>query len=248
MTDAHSPASPAETTTAAPKPTPRAFDADPEGVAEHVLVWRDALLEAALPIAAERGWTRDALRAAELADPDLGPGIAALACPAGVVDVLDHWGLRADQAMARTLADGEAPKRIRDKVAGAVRARIAAIGERHHEAARRAAARLALPDAAMRGAHIAWRASDRMWRAVGDTSTDGNFYSKRAILTGVFTSTLAVWLAQDTIDEAWARADATLARRIDGVMQFEKLKAGAQNAAAQLPNILGLATALRYGR
>ncbi len=123
MTDAPSPASPAETTIA-PKPTPPAFDADPEGVAEHVLVWRDALREAVLPIAAERGWTRDALRAAELADPDLGPGIAALACPAGVVDVLDHWGLRADQAMARTLADNEAPKRIRDKVAAEVSARV----------------------------------------------------------------------------------------------------------------------------
>ena len=58
---------------------------------------------------------------------------------------------------------------------------------------------------------------------MGDASTDFNFYSKRAILSGVLSATFARWLGDDSDDEAATKA--FLAARIDNVMQFEKLKA-----------------------
>ena len=63
----------------------------------------------------------------------------------------------------------------------------------HKEAARRAAAFLSLPLNAALGAKLLYRTVDAMWRAAGDTSTDFNFYTKRAILAGVYASTLMRW-------------------------------------------------------
>jgi len=36
---------------------------------------------------------------------------------------------------------------------------------------------------------------DAIWRAVGDTSADFNFYTKRALLAGVYTATMLHWFA-----------------------------------------------------
>ena len=62
-----------------------------------------------------------------------------------------------------------------------------------------------------------------MWRAAGDTATDYNHYSKRAILGGVYAATLTVFI--DDESEGYAETRAFLARRIEGIMQFEKAKA-----------------------
>ena len=62
-----------------------------------------------------------------------------------------------------------------------------------------------------------------MWRAAGDTATDYNHYTKRAILGSVYAATLAVFLNDETDDLSETRA--FLGRRIDGVMRFEKAKA-----------------------
>ena len=113
------------------------------------------------------------------------------------------------------------------------------------EAAVRARARLLLPDALDRGSRLLWATSDTLWRAIGDTSTDGNFYSKRAILSGVYASTLAMWLNET--DPAKPAARAFLDRRIQNVMEFEKTKFKLRKATAGLPDVLGLLGKLRYG-
>lgn len=205
---------------------------------------RRQLLAAALEEAAFEDWTSRSLARAEAA-AGLPEGAAALACPAGVVDLIDFWGLESDRAMTAKLAAIDlGALKVRERVAAGVRGRIEAIGLENREAGRRAAARLALPDAAPRAAAILWRASDAIWRAIGDRSTDGNFYSKRAILSGVLGSTLAAWLAAEEEAEAWR----TLARGIEGVMAFEKLKAQVRTRLAGLPDLAQAAAALRYPR
>jgi ubiquinone biosynthesis protein COQ9 len=62
-----------------------------------------------------------------------------------------------------------------------------------------------------------------MWRLAGDTATDFNYYSKRALLAGIYAATLAVFV--DDKSEGKADTLAFLDRRIDGVMRFEKAKA-----------------------
>ncbi len=210
----------------------------------HLNEMRRELLSAAFEAAAFDGWSQATLAAAER-DAGLPEGSAALACPGGVLDLLDFWALECDRAVSTELAATDlASMKVRERVTTGVRSRIFAIGDARREAARRAAARLAMPDGALRAGRIIWRASDTIWRAIGDTSTDGNFYSKRTILSGVLSSTLGVWLHADEPEDAWRFLD----RRIANVMQFEKTKARAAKMFEGVPSPLAAAAALRYPR
>jgi len=112
--------------------------------------------------------------------------------------------------------------KIREKIRAIVWKRLE-IMEPAREAVRRALSILAMPQNLPTGLRIGWRTADIMWRIAGDTSTDYNHYTKRAMLGGVYASTLLVWLDDQT--DGWAETGAFLDRRIDDVMKIEKLKA-----------------------
>jgi ubiquinone biosynthesis protein COQ9 len=203
---------------------------------------RAAMLAEALPEAAFDGWNAATLtRAAQAAG--YGRGEVELYCPGGVLDLIETWSRTAD-AQAREAIINSGANRIRDKVTQAVLIRLEQY-DGEEEAAARARARLLLPDALDRGARLLWSTSDMIWRAIGDTSTDANFYSKRTILSGVYASTLAIWL--DERDPDKPKTKAFLDRRIDNVMQFEKVKGQWRKATSGLPDFAGLASTLRYG-
>lgn len=203
---------------------------------------RAALLEPALQDAAFDGWTSRTLsRAAHAAG--MSEGEAELYYPGGVLDLIEFWSARADAAAETKIRENGA-NRIRDRIANAVMIRLEEYAG-HEEAAARARARLLLPDAADRSAGLVWNTVDMIWRAIGDTSTDGNFYSKRAVLSAVYLSTLTIWMGEN--DPAKPRTRAFLDRRIENVMQFEKTKAQARKAAKNLPDLVGLAARLRHG-
>jgi ubiquinone biosynthesis protein COQ9 len=73
---------------------------------------------------------------------------------------------------------------------------------------------------------------DAMWRAAGDTSTDFNFYTKRGILAGVYSSTLVRWFNDQS--EGDTETNAFLGARIENVMQFERLKAQVREGFARV--------------
>ena len=182
---------------------------------------RRAILGEALGLAPFDGWTGVMIdRAAARAG--IGSATARAAFPGGPGDLLRYWSDATDAAMIRAMEAPEfADLRIRDKVGFALRARIDALRP-YKEAVRRAAAALALPTHGMLGARLAWKTADALWRAMDDQSTDINYYSKRAMLAGVWTSVLARWLADDSEDEA--ATNAFLNARIENVMQVEKAK------------------------
>jgi len=207
--------------------------------------FRARILEAFPAHAARMGWTDAALKAA-CEDVQLSEGEAALACPLGALDLIDAFADRADQAMLEALAELDLPSmRIRDKVKAAVQLRLEAQAP-YKQAARAMTRALANPLRAPEASRILWRTADRIWRALGDASTDENYYTKRAILMGVLASTYARWFADDTQDhtETWAFLDA----RIENVMQFEKFKARLKPLSERVQEAVGVAARLRYGR
>jgi ubiquinone biosynthesis protein COQ9 len=103
---------------------------------------------------------------------------------------------------------------------------------------------LALPRNAMAGARLAWRSADRMWRIAGDRATDFNHYSKRGILSALYTSTMLVFLDDDT--EGLVTTRGFLDRRIDDVMKIEKLKASWRGNRERLPSLSRFLGRLRY--
>ncbi len=206
---------------------------------------RQALLMAALPHVAFDGWTSKTLRQA-VGDTDLPPGAEALYFPGGPLEMIEFWNAEMDTQVRAKLAKLDlANMRIRDKVSAGVLARLYAIGP-HEDAARRAIARTALPDGLSLGPKILWAASDTIWRAINDRSTDINYYTKRMTLSAVISTSLASWLA-DT-DPQKQKARAFLDARIENVMQFEGAKFRAKKRLDTLPNPMEILGALRYGR
>jgi len=151
----------------------------------------------------------------------------------GPISLVEFYSAWADGEMESRLAatDLKAMK-IRERIAAAVKARLAVLAP-NKEAARRAAALLSLPMHAALGARLIYHTVDAMWRAAGDTSTDFNFYTKRGILAGVYGSTAMRWFNDAGEDEK--ATDEFLAARIENVMQFEKFKAKAKDALSNFP-------------
>jgi ubiquinone biosynthesis protein COQ9 len=183
---------------------------------------RDRLADAVAGEAAFEGWSQTALSAAA-GKLGLPAGEAARLFPGGPVQVLTRLSERADQ---RTVADleraGVEAMKMRDRIRSAVRIRL----ETHagnRESVRRGLALLSLPFHAGLALKLLYRTVDAMWYAAGDTSSDFNFYTKRATLAGVYSATLLYWLSDrsEASEATWAFLD----RRIDEVMAFEKFKA-----------------------
>jgi ubiquinone biosynthesis protein COQ9 len=204
-----------------------------------------ARILAVFPLHAERlGWNDEALKAAA-EEAGLNSGETALACPRGAIDLMDAFAERADLDMVEALGGLDLPAmKIRQRVKAAVQLRLEA--QAPYKLAARAMTRaLARPTRAGEAARILWRTADRIWRTLGDASTDENFYSKRAILCGVLASTYARWFSDESSghEETWAFLDA----RIENVMQFEKFKAGLKPISEAAQNAVGVAARFRYG-
>ena len=172
------------------------------------------------------GWTEPAFRAA-MDDTGIDPVLARGLFPRGALDLAVAYHRQGDMAMLRALneADLEA-LRFRDRVALAVRLRLQAVDDK--EAVRRGATLFALPQHAAEGARLVWETADKIWTALGDTSRDYNWYTKRATLSGVYSATLLYWLGDQSPEHAdtWAFLD----RRIDDVMRIEGAKARLRKA------------------
>jgi ubiquinone biosynthesis protein COQ9 len=190
--------------------------APPERSAE-----RDAALVATLPHVPFDGWTRTALRRG-LAASGGDPRDAPLLFPGGAADMIAAFCDLADRRMAAALAGPEyAALRVSARVRAAIVLRLRQ-NRPHREAIRRALAVLALPGNAAVAAACTGRTVAAIWQAAGDRSADISWYTKRALLTGVYAATLLFWLRDGGEDDA-----ATLAfldRRLAGVRRIGALR------------------------
>lgn len=169
--------------------------------------------------------------------------VARLAFPGGAIGMIDAWFAHVDAAMLATTAERIGNLKVRQRIAALVEARLDAT-RANREALRRALAILALPQHIGTGIKLGWRAADVMWRAAGDTATDHNHYTKRAILAGVYAATVTVFLDDDSAGQADTRV--FLSRRIDGIMRFEKAKASVLRQTEQRPSLSRFIGRLRY--
>lgn len=204
---------------------------------------RDALAPVIASNAAFDGWNADALGAA--ADTlGVDRDVARLAFPGGAVDMIDAWFAAIDRAMLdRVTHEALAAMKIRQRITALVEARLAILAPQR-DSLRRALAILAMPNHVARAARLGWRSADAMWRAAGDTATDYNHYTKRAMLGGIYAATIAVFVQDESAD--WADTRAFLARRIDGIMRFEKAKAGFLARTQNRPSLSRFIGRLRY--
>jgi len=179
------------------------------------------VLAAALPHVPFDGWSEASLRAA-ITDSGVAEGLARALFPRGGVDLALAFHRQGDAQMVAALAAMDlGALRFRDRIARAVRLRLELVHDR--ERVRRGATLVALPQHAGDGARALWQTSDAIWTALGDTTRDLNWYTKRATLSGVYGATVLYWLGDDSSGQAatWEFLD----RRIEDVMRIEKVKA-----------------------
>ena len=206
--------------------------------------WADRMEQAVLDAAVQRapalGWNGRMVRAACEAN-GLSRGDEELLFPNGARDLAALLSRRHDDRAMASLGEVD-PKslKIRERIARAVSARMEA-GAADLEATRRCAAFLALPTNTDLGLKLAWETADLLWNWAGDTATDWNHYSKRAILSGILIPALTMrWF------DGRDAADAFVARRIENVMAFEKWKAG-KDFDAPLRRMTDALSRMRYG-
>ena len=181
----------------------------------------EKLLEAALNHVPFDGWTEPTYRAA-VADSGIDPVVARGLYPRGAVDMALAYHRQGDAEMVRRLEQTDlSAMRFRDRIATAVRLRLEAVEDR--EAVRRGTTLFSLPIYAADGAKAIWGTADLIWTTLGDSSDDVNWYTKRATLSGVYGSVVLFWLGDESPGHqaTWDFLD----RRIDDVMQIEKIKA-----------------------
>lgn len=178
---------------------------------------KDAILLAMLANAPFDGWSRKTLNHAAL---ECGCGAAETNAlfPGGLADAFDHFSDWADRQMLAALeAENLDEMRVRDRIALGVRARLETLTP-HRDCLRQATQWAARPDRGVKVPALVWRTADRLWWAAGDTSTDLNHYSKRALLSGVLTATTLYWLndTSDDFGKTWAFLD----KKIDRIVKI----------------------------
>lgn len=174
---------------------------------------RDAAIMALLPHVPFDGWTIAALRSAAGSDADL-------LFPGGVTDMIEAYCDLGDRWMEQGAADMTG-LRVSEKVRALIALRLEQ-NRPHKEAVRRASAILALPGNTGVSLRCTARTVDSIWYAAGDGSADFSWYTKRALLAGVYGATLLYWLGDIGDDDA--RTLAFLDRRLKGIGRIGKAR------------------------
>lgn len=201
---------------------------------------RAELLQASLAHVAFDGWSRTTLRAAAR-DLGVDPVLAFNAYPGGEAELVEAFSTWADHRMLDALAERDmAAMKVRERIAAAVRLRLEQL-EPHREAVRRGLAFFALLPNAASGVRSLYRTVDAIWYAAGDRATDYNFYTKRLLLAGVFSSTLLFWLedASEGRAETWAFLERRIAEVLKAGGRLGKAVAGVLDLPDRLAQRLG---------
>jgi ubiquinone biosynthesis protein COQ9 len=193
--------------------------------------------------AAFDGWSQAAV---DVAADEFGidRDVAGLAFKGGSLALIDAWIDSVDLELADRLPPEKLnAMKIRDRITALLATRLEIMAP-NRESLRRAMAIMASPQNLPRAAKIGWRSADRMWRLAGDTASDFNHYTKRMTLSAVYGSVLTIFVNDDS--ENFADTRAFLDRRIDNVMQFEKVKAQARARKEYIPSFSRFIGRLRY--
>tara|TARA_B100001057_G_scaffold323455_1_gene323687 strand:- start:886 stop:1572 length:687 start_codon:yes stop_codon:yes gene_type:complete len=144
--------------------------------------------------------------------------------PAGIVDAIASYGSYADQKMITAFYGQDAADiavmPVHMKIRSLILIRLEQAAP-YKEVVRRTLAALARPQHAKLASQLLYKTVDEMWRAAGDTSTNYNFYTKRATLSAVYSATLLAFLSDNSDD--MAKTEAFLDRRLEDVARIPKM-------------------------
>ena len=170
------------------------------------------------------GWTWDALYKAEkIAKKTKNPNREALQTLFGnkISNIIETFNDKLDEDMYAIFNnDNKKDLGTTDTVKGLILSRLKASAN-YKSIVKTSLLFMAQPRNAYDAVNQVMKTSNKIWEIAGDTSQGGAFYSKRLILSGVYSSTLAYWLAKET--RSVGESEYFLDRRLDDVKNFGKL-------------------------
>lgn len=179
---------------------------------------RKQIIKRALVHVPFEGWSQAVLERAAV-EEGLDPSYSWRLFPKGTIEAVSFWSHFLDQEMLQALPSPET-LRVREKVMLAVKTRLSLLTP-YREASRKTATYLSLPHHIGRATKLVYQTVSEIWYYAGDTSTDYNFYTKRALLAWVYSSTVLYWLRDhsDGFESTWVFLD----RRIEEVLTLPNL-------------------------
>ena len=186
---------------------------------------KDKVLEHALQHVPFDGWTKAAFESAlEDANLDLETGYRLF--PKGEADLPIYFHEYGDKKMLEALAEADLyAMRYSEKIAEAIWLRVTVV-ESHQILIRKLMATFLLPINMLPGTKLVWGTADKIWTFMDDDSEDYNWYTKRMILSGIISSTFLFFIGDRS--EGCIDTREFIHRRINDVMEFEKIKSHAK--------------------
>ena len=137
-----------------------------------------------------------------------------------LVNIIQEFNIYLDNEMKESFKKSKSKNfRIPDKIMSQIILRLKA-ANKFKEAVRISLGMMALPKNSKIALNMLYKTCDIIWRDCGDKSTDFSFYTKRLILSGVYSSTLSYWLNESD----FAKVEDFLQRRLNNVSNFGKIK------------------------
>jgi ubiquinone biosynthesis protein COQ9 len=182
---------------------------------------KDLIITNMLKHVPKLGWTPAALRRA-VVDTGFAEQDAKRVFLGNIEHALEYYLGMIDRQMEEKLSEINLPTmRTKERIVTAIMVRLRLV-EEHKEAVRKSLVYLSVPTRSTLAIRGLYNTVNAIWYAAGDKSTDFNFYTKRALLAGVYSAALLYWLEDSSEDSIATRA--YINRRLDQVMMIPKAK------------------------
>lgn len=180
------------------------------------------LLESALKIIPFDGWCQDLLNKAEQG-VDIASGATNVLFPGGIIDFFEYYIEEVDRKMLYRYENSvDQHMKAHQRIGQCIISRMEVLAA-NKDVAARALAFLAMPMNYTLSLRILWKTVDLIWYEAGhDQSTDFNHYTKRAILAGVYSSTILYWINDES--KNFTKTIGFLDRRLGDVHKIYKAK------------------------
>ncbi|MDJ1257359.1 MAG: COQ9 family protein [Candidatus Midichloria sp.] len=180
------------------------------------------LFESALKIIPFEGWCPDLLIKAERA-VNLPEGAASVFFPGGINDFFEYYIEEIDREMLSVYKNSiSSNMKVHQRIRQCVISRIEVLA-RNKSVVTRGLAFLAMPINYALSLRVLWKTVGLIWYEAGrDQSTDFNYYTKRALLAGVYSSTILYWINDESED--FTKTIGFLDRRLEDIHKIYKAK------------------------
>ena len=182
---------------------------------------KEKVLDLILAEVGKTGWTQETIRQAAKRSQCSFDEIM-VAFDSDIGEIVRFFNSCVDKKMIKGLRGVKKKESsVRGRIKRAILLRLTILST-NKRAFKNTMAYLSFPQNLTLSLSLLYGTADHIWRSIGDRSTDFNFYTKRALLSGIYLPTLLFWLEDQSED--FRDTSAFIDRRIENIMHIQKLR------------------------